>query len=109
MVSSTTVRVQRCFFKPPPEIRVRIYEYALAPETREVPVTNDGPQHGKDCTKLSCVTHENWRARSALLQVCQLVRHEAMPLFNQNSTFHLHFNKHNYRDMLDWLGGVGKE
>lgn len=101
---------QAClFFEPPPEIRVRIYEYAFSPDTDDDPVENGQLKHDGDCAKFSCVTRENWRTRSALLQACQLIRQEALPVFYKSTSFHLSVNKQNYTSAAEWLDEIGKE
>lgn len=67
------------------------------------------PSANGDCSKFSYDARTNWRTRSALLQVCQAIRYEAVPTFYRNSTIHFRIDKHNYNGLVDWLHEIGKE
>ncbi|KAK4501795.1 hypothetical protein PRZ48_007604 [Zasmidium cellare] len=101
---------QRCyFFKPPPEIREHIYQYAVTLDPRKELIEDGHVKHDGECFDFCCLTSTNWRTRRALLQVCRAITHEATPIVYRAIRFHFYIDKDNYNLFLDWLDIIGKE
>ncbi|KAK0354870.1 hypothetical protein LTR91_025613 [Friedmanniomyces endolithicus] len=96
------------FERLPPEVRNRIYHYATPTEMFIWPYTYKPASRArslKDCHRVYYTPACALQADSvpSILQICQMTRKEAYPLYLTDNVFVLHLGPESYLETLTWL------
>ncbi|TKA40620.1 hypothetical protein B0A54_09080 [Friedmanniomyces endolithicus] len=102
------------FQRLPPEVRNRIYHYATPMDMCIWPHTYKPATRARSLNDCHNVYHTAAHALQAdsvppILQICQMTRKEAYPLYLADNVFVLHLGPVSYHETLDWLKAMPSE